>query len=74
MSFDKIWSLSEPFLGQNVHLIWKRAKKRAQESKGVPSVGFSLAGLDCAKLSVHQFQKFWFIVFIEISILLKPTF
>ena len=40
----------------------------------VPSVGFSVAGLDRAKLGVYQFQRFWFIVVIVISILLKPTF
>ena len=40
----------------------------------VPSVGFSVAGLDRAKLGVYQFQSFLFIVVIVISILLKPTF
>ena len=39
----------------------------------IPSVGFSVAGLDRAKL-VYQFQRFLFIVVIVISILLKPTF
>ena len=36
--------------------------------------GFSLAGLDRAKLGVNQFQSFLFIVVIVTSILLKPTF
>ena len=40
----------------------------------VPSVGFSVAGLDRAKLGICQFQSFLFIVVIVISILLKPTF
>ena len=41
----------------------------------VPGVGFSVAGLDRAKLGVYQFQSFLFIVVIVIiSILLKPTF
>ena len=40
----------------------------------VPSVGFSVAGLDRAKLAVYQFQSFLFIIVIVISILLKPTF
>ena len=40
----------------------------------VPSVGFSVAGLDRAKLGVYQFQSFLFIVVIVISILLKTTF
>ena len=40
----------------------------------VPSVGFSAAGLDRAKLGVYRFQSFLFIVVIVISILLKPTF
>ena len=40
----------------------------------VPSVGFSVAGLDRAKLGFYQFQKVLFIVVIVISILLKPTF
>ena len=40
----------------------------------VPSVGFSVAGLDRAKLCVYLFQSFLFIVVIVISILLKPTF
>ena len=35
VSFDKIWSLLESFLRQNVHLIWKRTEKHAQESKGL---------------------------------------
>ena len=38
------------------------------------SAGFSVAGLDCAKLGVYQFQSFLFIVVIVISILLKPAF
>ena len=40
----------------------------------VPSVGFSVAGLERAKSGVYQFQSFLFIVVIVISILLKPTF
>ena len=40
----------------------------------VPSVGFSVAGLDRAKLGVYQFQSFLFIIVIVKSILLKPTF
>ena len=40
----------------------------------VPSVGFSVAGLDRAKVGVYQFQTVLFIVVIVISILLKPTF
>ena len=40
----------------------------------VPSVGFSVAGLDCAKLGFYHFQSFLFIVVIVVSILLKPTF
>ena len=40
----------------------------------VPSVGFSVAGLDGEKLGVYQFQSFLFIVVIVTSILLKPTF
>ena len=41
----------------------------------VPSVGFSVAGLDRAKLGFYQFQSFLFSVVIAvISILLKPTF
>ena len=40
----------------------------------VPSVGFSVAGLDRTKLGVYQFQSFLSIVVIVISILLKPTF
>ena len=40
----------------------------------VPSVGFSVAGLERAKLGVYQFQLFLFIVVIVIWILLKPTF
>ena len=34
----------------------------------VPSVGFSVAGLDRAKLGVYQLQSFLFIVVIVISI------
>ena len=37
----------------------------------VPSVGFSLAGLDHTKSGVYQFQSFLFIVVIVIPILLK---
>ena len=40
----------------------------------VPSVGFSVAGLDRAKLGVYQFQSFLFIVVMVISILPKPAF
>ena len=40
----------------------------------VPSVGFSVAGLDRAKVGVYQFQTVLFIVVIVIPILLKPTF
>ena len=42
----------------------------------VPSVGFSVAGLDLdrAKLGVYQFQSFLFIIVIVILTLLKPTF
>ena len=44
-------------------------------SSSVSGVGFSVAGLDRAKLGVYQFQSFLFIVVIVIwSILLKPTF
>ena len=39
-----------------------------------PSIGFSVAGLDRAKLGVCQLQSFLFIVVIVISILLKTTF
>ena len=39
----------------------------------VPSVRFSVAGLDRAKLGIYQFLSFLFIVVIVISILLKPT-
>ena len=35
------------------------------------SVGFSVASLDRAKFGFYQFQSFWFIVVIVISILLK---
>ena len=37
-------------------------------------VGFSVAGLDHAKLGVYQFQSFLMIVDIVISILRKPAF
>ena len=40
----------------------------------VPSVGFSIAGLDRAKYGVYPFQSFLFIVVIVESILLKTTF
>ena len=40
----------------------------------VPSVEISVGGLDRAKLGVYQFQCFWYIVVMVISILLKPTF
>ena len=40
----------------------------------VPSVGFSVAGLDHTKFGFYQFQSFLFIVVIVISILLKTTF
>ena len=40
----------------------------------VPSVGFSVAGLDRAKLGGYQIESFLFIVAIVKSILLKPTF
>ena len=40
----------------------------------VPSVGFSVTGLDRAKFGFYHFQSFLFIVVIVISILLKPTF
>ena len=40
----------------------------------VPSVRFSVAGLDHTKFGFYQFQSFLFIVVIEISILLKTTF
>ena len=40
----------------------------------VPSVGFSVAGLDRPKFGFYQFQSCLFIVVIVISILLKPTF
>ena len=36
--------------------------------------GFSVADLDRAKVGVYQFQSFFFIVDIVISILLKTTF
>ena len=39
----------------------------------VPSIGFSVAGLDRAKLGVDHLQSFLFIVVIVISILLKTT-
>ena len=38
----------------------------------VPSVGFLVAGLDCAKFGFYQFPSFLFIVVIVISILVKP--
>ena len=37
----------------------------------IPSVGFSVAGLDRAKFGFYQFQSFLFVVVIVISILLK---
>ena len=37
----------------------------------VPSVGFLVAGLDCAKFGFYQFPSFLFIVVIVISILVK---
>ena len=40
----------------------------------VPSVGFSVAGLDHTKFGFYQFQSFLFIVVIVISISLKTTF
>ena len=40
----------------------------------VPSVGFLVAGLDCAKFGFYQFPIFLFIVVIVISILVKITF
>ena len=40
----------------------------------VPSVGFSVADQDRAKLGVYQLQSFLFIVVMLISILRKPTF
>ena len=40
----------------------------------VPSVGFSVAGLDHTKFGFYQFQSFLFIVVIAISILLKTTY
>ena len=52
----------------------KEYGRRDRWSENVPSVGFSVAGLDRAKLGVYQFQSFLFIVVIVISILLKPTF
>ena len=39
----------------------------------VPSIGFSVAGLNRAKLGVYQLQSFLFIVVIVISILLKTA-
>ena len=39
----------------------------------VPSIGFSVAGLNRAKLGVYQLQSFLFIVVIAISILLKTA-
>ena len=39
----------------------------------VPSIGFSVAGLNRAKLGVYQLQKLFFIVVIVISILLKTA-
>ena len=39
----------------------------------VPSIGFSVAGPDRAKLGVYQLQSFLFIVVMVISILLKTT-
>jgi len=38
------------------------------------SVGFSVAGLDCAKFGFYQFLVRLFIVVIVISIMLKTTF
>ena len=40
----------------------------------VPSVGFLVAGLDCAKFGFYQFPIFLLIVVIVISILVKITF
>ena len=40
----------------------------------VPSVGFSVAGLDQTKFGLYQSQSFLFIVVIVIWILLKTTF
>ena len=40
----------------------------------VPSVGFSVAGIDREKLDVYQFEIFLFIIVIVILIVLKPTF
>ena len=37
-------------------------------------MGFSVAGLDHTKLAFYQFQSFFFIVVIVISILNKTTF
>ena len=51
-----------------------KTKQNIQNFLLVPSVGFSVAGLDRAKLGVYQFQGFFFIVVIIISILLKPIF
>ena len=42
--------------------------------KSNTSVGFSVAFVDRAKFGFYQFQSFFFIVVIVISILLKPTF
>ena len=39
----------------------------------VPSIGFSVAGLNRAKFGVYQLQSFLFIVVIVISILLKTA-
>ena len=39
-----------------------------------PSVGFLVAGLDCAKFGFYQFPFCLFIIVIVISILLKTTF
>ena len=48
------------------------AKRRLFATHQTPSVGFSVVGLDRAKLCFYQFQSF--IVVIVISILLRPTF
>ena len=40
----------------------------------VPSVGFTVAGLDHTKFGFFEFQRFLFIVVMVISILLKTTF
>ena len=52
----------------------RRLFAKHQTLSSFNSVGFSVAGLDRAKLGVYQFQSFLFIVVIVISILLKPTF